>query len=125
MANQTSNLPQMASSQAGKDVLFNQLLDAASPGTYFGRNGPACVGFTWAYLGAVLMVSGVPTRIANGTLTLGASVTTYIEATTAGVVSANTSGWTSGRIPLYKVTTSATAVTNYEDWRCMSFAAMP
>ena len=51
--------------------------------------------------------------------------TLYVEATTAGVVSINTTGWTSGSIPLYRIVTGAAAVSSYEDWRCMALAVKP
>lgn len=126
MADKTTNLTQLAEAQAGKATTVNELIDACSPGSYYGRRAPACVGFTWAGYGAVILIGSTPTRVANWTVTLGASVTTYIEANPAtGAVTSNTSGWTSGRTPLYKVTTSATAVTDWQDWRCMSFATLP
>lgn len=125
MANSTTNLDLISTAQAQKEVTANALFDAASPGSYFGRRASTTVSLTWGYYGAVLMVSGTPTRIANGQITLAASVVTYIEATTAGVVSGNTTGWTSGSIPLYKVTTGPSGVTAYEDFRCMAFAVKP
>ena len=126
MADKTSNIAQISSAQGGKEITANEIFDACSPGSYYGRRAPGCVGFTWAGYGAVLLIGGTPTRIANWTVTLGASVTTYIEANPAtGAVTSNTAGWTSGRIPLYKVTTSATAVTVWQDWRCMAFSVMP
>ena len=124
MANSSSNLDLLAQSQQGKEVTVNALFDAASPGMLFGRRAAGCVALTWAYYGGVMLVSGTPTRINNGTLALSASSTLYVEATTTGVVSSNTAGWTSGRSPLYKITTGAASVTSYEDWRCMALATV-
>jgi len=124
MANSSSNLDLLAQSQQGKEVTANALFDAASPGMLFGRRAAGCVALTWAYYGGVMLVSGTPTRINNGTLALSASSTLYVEATTTGVVSSNTAGWTSGRSPLYKITTGAASVTSYEDWRCMALATV-
>jgi len=124
MANSTTNLDLIASAQAGKEITANALLDAASPATLFGRRAAGCVALTWAYYGGPMIITGTPTRISNGSLSLAASSVIYVEATTAGVVSTNTTGWTSGRSPLYKITTGAASVTSYEDWRCMALATV-
>jgi hypothetical protein len=83
----------------------------------FGRNSLTSVALTWGFYGGMLNIDGVLTRIANGTIALTASTTNFVEATRAGVVSANTTAFTAGRIPLYQVTTGAATVTNYLDLR--------
>lgn len=117
MADLATILDQILVGQAQPAVTANELFDAASPATLFGRRARTCSGLTWGYYGGVLLVDGVPTAVANGTLSLTASQTNYIEATRAGSVSFNTTGYTAGRIPLYRVTTSGSAVTNYLDDR--------
>mgnify|MGYP005614159317 FL=1 len=124
MANSSSNLDLLAQSQQGKEVTANALFDAASPGMLFGRRAAGCIALTWAYYGGPMIITGTPTRISNGSLSLAASSVIYVEATTAGVVSTNTTGWTAGRSPLYKITTGAASVTSYEDWRCMALATV-
>jgi len=124
MANSSSNLDLLAQSQQGKEVTANALFDAASPGMLFGRRAAGCVALTWAYYGGPIIITGTPTRISNGSLSLAASSVIYVEATTTGVVSTNTTGWTAGRSPLYKITTGAASVTSYEDWRCMAMATV-
>ena len=125
MANSSTNLDLIAPGQAGKEITANALLDAASPATLFGRRAAGCVALTWAWYGGVMMISGTPARISNGSLSLTASTMLYLEATASGVVSTNTTGWTSGSIPLYKITTGPASVTSYEDWRCMALAVKP
>lgn len=124
MANSSSNLDLLAQSQQGKEVTANALFDAASPGMLFGRRAAGCIALTWAYYGGPMIITGTPTRISNGSLSLSANSVIYVEATTSGVVSGNTSGWTAGRSPLYKITTGAASVTSYEDWRCMTLATV-
>ena len=124
MANSTSNLDLLAQAQQGKEVTANALFDAASPSMLFGRRAAGCVALTWAYYGGPIIITGTPTRISNGSLSLAASSVIYVEATTTGVVSTNTTGWTAGRSPLYKITTGAASVTSYEDWRCMALATV-
>jgi hypothetical protein len=117
MADSTTNLDQIPESSSQKGAIANALFDAASSALVFGRRSSACAGLTWGYYGGVLPVAGVPTTIANGTLTLAASQTNYVEATTAGVVSSNTSAFTGGRLQLYTVVTGASTVTSYTDKR--------
>ena len=49
--------------------------------------------------------------VAPAALTLAASATNYVEVDRAGVVYANTAGWTAGRLPLYLVVTGVGAIT--------------
>ena len=125
MANSSTNLDLIAPGQAGKEITANALLDAASPATLFGRRAAGCIALTWAWYGGPMMISGTPTRISNGSISLTPSATLYLESTSAGVVSLNTTGWTSGSIPLYRIVTGAAAVSSYEDWRCMALAVKP
>jgi len=117
MSNSTTNLDLISASQANKEVTANAMFDAASPAMLFGRRASTTAALTWGYYGGTLLVAGTPTPITNGTVALTASATNYVEATTAGVVSANTSAFTSGRIPLYTVVTGTATVTSYTDHR--------
>ena len=117
MADSTSNIPQMSSFQANKEVTFNSLVDALSPAAIFGRNFATSSGLVWGFLGGRIEVDGVPTLVANGTLTLTASATCYVETTRAGVVSCNTTAFTPGQIPLYIVVTGSSSVTSWSDVR--------
>jgi len=117
MSSSSSHLDLISPSQASKEATANELFNAGSPAALFGRRASTCTGLTWGYYGGRLSVAGVSTLINNGTLALSASSTNYIEATTAGVVSKNTTAFTGGSIPLYTATTSASAVTAYTDYR--------
>ena len=118
MANSVSHLDLVIQSQAAKEITVNALLDAASPATLYGRRGATTSGLTWGYYGGNVLVNGVLTQIASGTLALTASATNYIEANPAtGAVSSNTGGFTAGRVPLYTVSTGTSTVTSYTDQR--------
>jgi hypothetical protein len=117
MSDSTTLIDTISSGQIQPEVTANQYFDAASPATLFGRRGSATSLLTWAYYGGTLLVDGVLTGIANGTVTLSASATNYVEATRAGVVSKNTTGFTAGSIPLYVVTTNTTTASSYTDER--------
>ena len=119
MSNSTSTVDNLSQSQSLKEVTINNFFDAASEATLFGRKGKDCSGLTWGYYGGNILVDGVVSQIANSTLSLTASSTNYIEATRAGVVSKNTTGFTAGSMPLYTVVTGASSVTSYTDWRLL------
>jgi hypothetical protein len=116
MANSTTNLKTITSSQYQKEVTANGLFDACSPATIFGRKDTSA-GLNWDYYGGTLLVDGIPTQISNGSVTLTASATNYVQATRAGVVSSSTSTVTAGNFHLYSVTTNTTSVTQYYDYR--------
>ena len=117
MSNSTATFDPIVQSQASKEVTANAFFDAASPATSFGRRQSTTSGLTWGYYGATITVDGALTQIANSTVALTASTTNYVEATRAGVVSKNTTGFTAGSIPLYSVVTGAATVTSYTDYR--------
>jgi hypothetical protein len=122
MANSTTTLDTIQTSQAGKEITANQLFDAMSTAAIFGRRGSTTSALTWGYYGGAMEVSGTPTQIANGTIALTASSTNYIEAVIAtGVVAKNVIGWTSSatHIPLYEIVTGTAGVTSYQDFRSM------
>jgi len=114
----TNTLPQIEPAQSHKEATANELFAAASPAMAYARNADTSGGLTWGYLGA----RWGGTLVANGTITLGASTTTYIVAhRTTGAVSASaaTTNWddigTYAR--LYKVFTGVSTVSSYEDHR--------
>lgn len=115
MSDSTSLIQQIVAG-ANADVRVNENFDAASPAMMFGRRAAATTGLTWAYYGGKWPINGVPTAIANGTVTLTASTTNYIGITQAGVV---TSSATANPLhtPLYTVVTGASTVTSYIDNR--------
>jgi hypothetical protein len=118
MSNSTTLLDQISSTQANKEAVANALFDAASPATLWGRHGSATSGLTWGYYGGTYTVGTTANAIANGTLTLTASATNYIYADpTTGAVSVNTTGFPSGKVPLYTVVTGTSTVTSYTDNR--------
>lgn len=126
MADSSSRLDLLNSDQYSKEVVANAALNAASPAALFGRRSSTSGGLSWGYYGGAMMLSGVPTIIANGVITLTASATNYIESDPAtGTLSKNTTAWTSGKIPTYKVICNASTATSWQDFRCMQFAAVP
>jgi hypothetical protein len=120
MADSTTNLDTIATGQSQKEATANQLIDAASPSTFGGNHSSATSSLTWGYYGGKYFDgSGAIQNLANGTVALTASATNYVEFNNAtGLVTANTSAFTSGRMPLYQIVTGSSSITSYTDKRC-------
>lgn len=103
-------LDTISGTQDQKEVTANTLFEAESPGALFGCKSN--IGLTFGYYGGVMIVDGVVTAVSSGTVLLTASTTNYVEATNAGVVSTNTTGFTAGRIPLYTILTDTASITS-------------
>lgn len=119
MSNSATLLDTIATNQSNKEVVVNALLDAASPAMLWGRHASACSGLAWGYYGGTFVDStGAVHAIANGALTLTASTTNYLYADgTTGAVSSNTTGFPTGKVPLYTIVVGTTTVTSYTDDR--------
>ena len=115
MADSTTNLDTITSSQPGKEVTANAFFDAASHGTLYGRRASTTTALTWGYYGGRVWINGAGVSIANGTVALTASATNIVQvnATTGAVSVAAT--LTAGNIPVYTVVTGASSVTSYTD----------
>ena len=64
-----------------------------------------------------MLINGVLTTIANGTVTLTASVTNYVGLSQAGTVVNTATTPNPLHIPLYTVVTGASTITSYTDTR--------
>ena len=112
----TSKLDQLATDQAGKEARINAAQDALSPSALGGRRESTTTGLTWGYYGGAVLVNGVSTAVAHGTVTLTASTTNYVSISSAGVISVATSR-SAGNAPLYTVVTNSGGVSSYTDER--------
>jgi hypothetical protein len=118
MADMNTQLDVLSEGQSQKTTAINELFDPMSTAAIFGRRAATSAGLTWGYYGGTFRkTDGTYMAIANGTLTLPANDTVYVEVNGSGVVSQNTTGFSAGAIPLYQVTTGASTVTNYLDKR--------
>jgi hypothetical protein len=101
-------MDQVSLQQGNAVTQVNRNFDALLGAALFGVREAATVGLAFAYYGGRWWNGAT---LANGTVSLSASANpAYIEANAAGVVSANTSGFTAGNTPLWTVTTSATGI---------------
>jgi hypothetical protein len=121
MAGSTTNLDLVQVAQSNKETVINSLFDAGSPATTFGRRASTSAALTWGYYGGVMLISGTPTLINNGTLALTTSATNYIEVDPLGVVSRNTTAFTAGSTPLYQVVVGTSSVTSWLDRRAFLY----
>jgi hypothetical protein len=103
-------LDTIESTQSQKEVTANALFEAMSPSALFGVSSVSEL--TLELYGGVMLVDGVITAISTQSVLLTAATTNYVEATRAGVVSKNTTGFTAGRIPLYTVTAGASTISS-------------
>lgn len=96
----------------------NAAFEAGVPGVIFGRRSVTSAGLVWGYYGGAFKAGdGTTIGVLNGTVALTASAHNYVEASTAGAVSANTVGFTAGAIPLYEVYTTDLGVADWIDRR--------
>ncbi|KVG33877.1 hypothetical protein [Burkholderia diffusa] len=119
MADSSTNIDQISSTQANKELTMNALTDAASPAMLWGRRASTSSGLTWGYYGGRFVDgTGTAHAINNGTITVGASTTTYIYAdNVTGAVSSNTTGFPAGKVPLYSVVSNASQISSWLDYR--------
>jgi hypothetical protein len=125
MANSTTHLDTISSSQSQKEVTANDLFDAMSANALFGRHASASAGLTWGYYGGKFQKSdGTLVSVDNDSISLTASATNYLYVDADGVVqkvTAAPAGWpaplAADAIALYEIVCGASAVTSYTDHR--------
>lgn len=118
MADSTTNLVTIGSSDSGKEIKMNGLMDAASKAADFGRRWTASSGLTWGYFGPPRWyINATATAGANGTVSLTASSTRYVSASRALAVTEAATAFAADKLALYKAVTGASTVSSYEDHR--------
>lgn len=116
MSDSTSDLDLIELGQANIPTRLMEALDALSPASLGGRRASTTTGLTWGFYGGKVLINGVPTAVANGTVMLTASTTNYVSISQAGaVVTATTEN--PANAPLYTVVTGTATVTSYVDKR--------
>lgn len=118
MADQTTLLDVLVEGQSQTRTAANELFDPMSPAAIFGRRAVTSGGLSWGYYGGrFTRGDGTSVAIANGVLTLPANDVCYVQVSSTGTVSYSTVGFSGSQIPLYRVTTGASTVTDYIDYR--------
>ena len=86
-------------------------------GKAFGHKASTTTGLTFGYFGGTVVNDGAVTTIADSTVLLTGASTNYVERTYAGVVSANTTGFSANQVPLAVVVTGASGINSVSDVR--------
>jgi hypothetical protein len=120
MSSSTTNLDTISSSQEDKEGTANEMFDALSPPSLYGRRASTTTGVTWGFYGGGVMISGSLSSIVNSTVALTASAVNYLEVTpSTGLLTKVTSAFTPGKIPIYTVNVGASSILTYTDHRIM------
>jgi len=118
MADSTTNIDTITSSQAQKEVTANAFFDAASICSAFGRRGSTTTGLTWGYYGiGRWYINATPTAKANATVALTASSTRFVSANRALAVTEIATAFAADKLALFKAVTAGSSVSSYEDHR--------
>jgi len=118
VADSTTNIDTISSGQAQKEVTANAYFDASSIITAFGRRASTSSGLAWGYYGiGRWYINATATAKANTFLAVTGSSTRYASVNRALTVSEQLSVFAPDKLALYKLFTSASAVTSYEDHR--------
>jgi hypothetical protein len=83
----------------------------------FEEDASTTTGLTWGYTAGTVRFDNTVTVVAAGTISLTDDATNYIEINSAGTVSRNTTGFTSGRIPVREVVCASGVQTTSTDKR--------
>lgn len=122
MADSSSNIDQLASGATSQEARFNELVDALSLSSYFGRRASSTTGLTWGYFGGKALVNGVPTLVGNNTSVRTASTTSYAGRLQNGNLSFSTTR-DPLTVPVYSITTGTATITSYTDERTLAALA--
>lgn len=97
--------------------IYSDVTDARTLADIFAENPSTTTGLTWGYKAGAIRVDNVVTAVVAGTLGLTDDATNYVEINSAGTVSKNTTGFTSGRVPLRIVVCASGAQSTSTDKR--------
>lgn len=123
MANSVNTQDLISSGQAQKELTANALFAASSKGMLYARRDSTSSALTWGYYGGNF---GEIATFPNGTLTLTANATNFIQASkTTGVLSSNTTGFgvSSDFVKCYEVICGPATATSWTDRRPEFLAA--
>lgn len=119
MADSTTNIDTISSSQAQKEVTANAFFDATSIASAFGRRASTTTGLTMGFYGTPRWkIDGAAVTRANAAFALTGSSTRYISINRAfSSFAEDASAFAPANLALYKAVTSGSAITSYEDHR--------
>ncbi len=114
----TGQLDGIAINKRGSGTIASWTISiSGAPGVKdFDQDTSATSNLNLALFGGNFRIDNVSTAIANSTVALTASQTNYVEVSASGF-SANTTGFTTGRYPLYTAVTGVSSITSVTDNR--------
>jgi hypothetical protein len=117
VADSTSNIDELASAQAQKDVTINDYFRAASRGADWGRRATSS-GLNWNLYGSPrLYVDATAVTKASFTVVLTGSSTRFVSVDRALAAVQVATAFDADKYALWRVVTGASSVTSYEDHR--------
>ena len=112
----------IAIGQGNQAIKANALFNASAPVAIYALKAATTTGLALGYHGGKISVNGVVTVIDDGTLSLTASVTNYVEAhPLTGAVSKNSSAYTPGYWRIGRAVTGTASITTWYDDRFLNF----
>lgn len=123
MADSSTNLDAILQTGSAQDIQANALFNAASVAMLYGNRPATTTGLVFGYFGGnVTKSDGTQATIANGTVTLMASMTNYLTAKKddgSVYCQTTTTNWNdmANYWRLYSVVTGAATITSYADER--------
>ena len=122
MSDSTNPFGSIAIGQGDQATKANALFDASAPVAIYAKKYATTSGLTIGYHGGKISVNGVVTVISDGTLTLTASTTNYVEANpSTGAISKNTTAYTPGYWRIGRAVTGTASITTWYDDRFLNF----
>jgi hypothetical protein len=118
MSDSTTHLDTIATASAQKEIKVNEVADALSPSSAFGRRASTVSGLTWGGYGiGRWYINATATVKANWTLAITASATRYLSVNRALAASQVATAFDVDKLALDKIVTGAASHTSYEDHR--------
>lgn len=105
----------------GISALARDVDALAKDGGHFPQDPATTTGLTFGYFGGRIWDGRSILTVAAGTIALSASSTNYVELTAAGAAVKNTTGFTTGNIPLYQIVTGAASITTVTNKKCLAY----
>lgn len=103
---------QIAAGSVGITALAADVDALAKDGGHFTQDANTTTGLTFGWKASRIDTGLTTVTVSAGTLLLSASANNYVEVDRAGTVSANTSGFTSGKKPLWLIVTGVSSITS-------------
>src|SRR5574343_710487 len=123
MSDSTTPFGTISLSQGNQTSKANALFDACAPVAIYGKKAATTSALVLGYHGGKISVNGVVTVIADGTVSLSASTTNYVEANpSTGAVTKNTTAYTPGYWRIGRAVTGTASITTWYDDRFLNFA---